>query len=81
MTVAPTSLEAKIEARILLRQVVQKTKAQPRRSSARSVIFITLAFIAIMLAVAVLAFYALDLRNRSQPPCSAQIRPCLCFRR
>ncbi|GIK28495.1 MAG: hypothetical protein BroJett007_16330 [Chloroflexota bacterium] len=57
-------LEAKIEARILLRQVVQKTKAQPRRSSARSVIFITLAFIAIMLAVAVLAFYALDLRNQ-----------------
>lgn len=57
-------LEAKIEARMLLRQVSQKKKPQSPRSSARSVIFITLAFIAITLSVAALAFYALDLRNQ-----------------
>ncbi|MBK9124733.1 MAG: tetratricopeptide repeat protein [Chloroflexi bacterium] len=74
-------LEAKIEARILLRQVSQKNKPQPRRSSARSVIFITLAFIAITLAVASLAFYALDLRNQlaaaQQPDPTVFVLPTL----
>ncbi len=59
-------LAQKLEARRLVKQVATKTtRAEPvRRSSARSVIWFGLAFIAILGSVAALAYYALDLRGQ-----------------
>lgn len=67
-------LEAKLEARTLVKQVTASSKAskvtpvkaknQRPRSGCRSIFWFVLVFIALLGAVLTLAFYALDLRNR-----------------